>query len=145
MKQFISILLILVVAASLSIALILLKPEAEKKQVTQPVTEVTVIEVTPETVQLTIQSQGTVLPVTETDISLQVSGRSLKYPNASGKAVLSPRAPPSSVSKKKIMRPPLRSVGQNSHRHGSPSPQKKHWPTRHGSTGRPSEGENPVT
>lgn len=75
MKQFISILLILVVAASLSIALILLKPEAEKKQVTQPVTEVTVIEVTPETVQLTIQSQGTVLPVTETDISLQVSGR----------------------------------------------------------------------
>ena len=75
MKQLTAIILIGVVAAATAAALILFKPEAEKKAVIQPVTEVTAVEVQSTNVQLTLRSQGTVLPITETDISVQVSGR----------------------------------------------------------------------
>ncbi|MGC6455943.1 MAG: efflux RND transporter periplasmic adaptor subunit [Coraliomargaritaceae bacterium] len=75
MKQLTAILLIGVVAAASAASLILLKPEAEKKAVIQPITEVTAVQVRPGAIQLSLRSQGTVLPITETDISVQVSGR----------------------------------------------------------------------
>ena len=75
MKQLTAIILIGVLAAAIAAMLILFKPEAEKKAVVQPVTEVTAVDVLPAEIQLTLHSQGTVLPITETDISVQVSGR----------------------------------------------------------------------
>ena len=75
MKQLTAIILIGVLAAAIAAMLILFKPEAEKKAVVQPVTEVTAVDVQPAEIQLTLHSQGTVLPITETDISVQVSGR----------------------------------------------------------------------
>lgn len=81
MKQLTAILLIVVLAAATAAALILLKPEAEKKAVIQPITEVTAVEVQPGDIQLTLRSQGTVLPITETDLSVQVSGRIIEIAN----------------------------------------------------------------
>ena len=75
MKQLFAIILIAVAGAVTAAALILLKPEAEKKAVVQPVTEVTALEVQPGEVQVRLRSQGTVLPITEADISVQVSGQ----------------------------------------------------------------------
>ncbi|MGJ8653951.1 MAG: efflux RND transporter periplasmic adaptor subunit [Opitutaceae bacterium] len=41
----------------------------------RPITSVEVITVQPETIQLTVKSQGTLLPATETDLTAEVSGR----------------------------------------------------------------------
>ncbi|MEN8663073.1 MAG: efflux RND transporter periplasmic adaptor subunit [Lentimonas sp.] len=53
----------------------ILKPEATIVAPDRPVTSVEVITVQPETIQLTVKSQGTLLPATETDLISEVSGR----------------------------------------------------------------------
>ncbi len=75
MKQFILILIITGFAALFSSILIYFKPEAGKVVISQPVTEVKVVEVHPQNSRLTLKSQGSIMPVTETDLSVQVSGR----------------------------------------------------------------------
>jgi len=67
--------LILLAAGGITAALILLKPEAGETAPERPVTRVEVLEVRPEDVTLTLDSQGTVLPRTETALSVEVAGR----------------------------------------------------------------------
>jgi len=69
---------ILLVAAGITTVLVMFKPEAAEVTPVRPVTNVEVIEVQPEAVQLSVKSQGTVLPRTESDISVEVSGRIIK-------------------------------------------------------------------
>lgn len=75
MKQAVTILIIASTSAIAIAGLLLFQPEAEKIEVVRPIASVEVIAVQPETVTIQIRSQGTVMPVTETDISMEVSGR----------------------------------------------------------------------
>ena len=67
--------LILLAAGAATVLLIVFKPEATEVAPERPVTSVEVLTVQPESVQLTVRSQGTVLPRTESDLSAEVSGR----------------------------------------------------------------------
>jgi RND family efflux transporter MFP subunit len=67
--------LILLVASGITAVLVVFKPDAAEVTPERPLTSVEVIEVQPQTVQLTVTSQGTVLPRTESDLSAEVSGR----------------------------------------------------------------------
>ncbi|MGJ8638058.1 MAG: efflux RND transporter periplasmic adaptor subunit [Opitutaceae bacterium] len=68
---------ILIIGAAIGLfsALVMLKPEPETVEVIRPITSVEVITVQPSSVQLTVESQGTLLPSVETDLIAEVSGR----------------------------------------------------------------------
>jgi len=68
---------LLIITAAIAIAglLIIFKPKAKEAAPERPVASVELIEVQPESVRLSVHSQGTVLPRTETDLSVEVSGR----------------------------------------------------------------------
>ncbi len=68
-------LLILLGACIITILLFVFKPEANEVAPERPITNIEVIEVQPQTIQLTVKSQGTVLPRTESELSAEVSGR----------------------------------------------------------------------
>lgn len=53
----------------------ILKPEPNVVAPERPITGVEVITVQPKTIQLTVSSQGTLLPAVETDLTAEVSGR----------------------------------------------------------------------
>ncbi|MEM1222204.1 MAG: efflux RND transporter periplasmic adaptor subunit [Verrucomicrobiota bacterium] len=74
MKRFLPI-LILGVAAAIVAALIILKPEPEATLPEQSTASIEVLIAQPETVQLSVSSQGTVLPRIESDLAVEVSGR----------------------------------------------------------------------
>jgi RND family efflux transporter MFP subunit len=67
--------LILLVAIAITAVLVIFKPDAAEVSPERPITTVEVIEVQPQSVQLTVKSQGTLLPRTESDLSAEVSGR----------------------------------------------------------------------
>jgi len=67
--------LFLAIAAGISTVLILFRPEAAEVTPERPITSVEIIEAQPETLQLSVRSQGTLLPRTESDLSAEVSGR----------------------------------------------------------------------
>jgi RND family efflux transporter MFP subunit len=67
--------LIFVIASGITGLLIVFKPEAPEVAPERPVTSVEVLSVQPETIQLSVRSQGTVLPRTESELSAEVSGR----------------------------------------------------------------------
>jgi RND family efflux transporter MFP subunit len=71
-------LFILVVAAAITATLIWLKPTAAELTPERPRPAVEIIVVQPQSIQLTVRSQGTVLPRTETDLAVEVSGRILE-------------------------------------------------------------------
>jgi RND family efflux transporter MFP subunit len=70
--------LFLMAAAAITSVLVIFKPDAAEVSPERPITRVEIIEAQPETVQLTVRSQGTVLPRTESDLSVEVSGRILE-------------------------------------------------------------------
>jgi multidrug efflux system membrane fusion protein len=65
----------LFIAAGITAILILFKPGVAEVAPERPITSVEILEVQPQTIQLTVTSQGTVLPRTESDLSAEVSGR----------------------------------------------------------------------
>lgn len=67
--------LILIVAASITAVLIIFKPNPQEVSPDRPITQVVVIDAHSQSVQLSIESQGTLLPRTESDLSAEVSGR----------------------------------------------------------------------
>ncbi len=67
--------LILLVAATITALLIIFKPDPKEIAPERPVTHIEVIEVQAQSVQIKIQSQGTLLPRTESELSVEVSGR----------------------------------------------------------------------
>jgi RND family efflux transporter MFP subunit len=74
MKKFLP-LIILAVAAVITGLLIFFKPAPNEVSPERPIANVEVVTVQPETIQLSVRSQGTLLPKTETDLSIEVSGR----------------------------------------------------------------------
>lgn len=74
MKRVLPILVLLAASATVAL-LVIFKPDAVEVAPERPVTSVEVLTVEPESVQLTVRSQGTVLPRTESDLSAEVSGR----------------------------------------------------------------------
>ncbi|MGB0415877.1 MAG: efflux RND transporter periplasmic adaptor subunit [Coraliomargarita sp.] len=81
MKQTALAILILLAAGLIIGIIMLLEPEPETVEVVRPITSVEAVAVHPETVRLTVFSQGTVMPVTESDISMEVSGRIIEVSN----------------------------------------------------------------
>jgi RND family efflux transporter MFP subunit len=67
--------LFLIIAAALTALLVIFQPKAKEVTPERPVTSVEFITVSPEPIQLTVYSQGTVMPRTESDLSVEVSGR----------------------------------------------------------------------
>ena len=67
--------LIFLGALIITALLVIFKPKASEISPMRPIANVEVIEVQPQSVQLTLMSQGTVLPRTESDLSAEVSGR----------------------------------------------------------------------
>lgn len=74
--------LILLAAGGATALLVVFKPEATEVAVERPIASVEVLSVQPESVQLTVRSQGTVLPRTESDLSAEVSGRIIEVADA---------------------------------------------------------------
>jgi RND family efflux transporter MFP subunit len=68
-------LLILITAALIALALILLRPAPNEVIPERPLTRIEIITVMPETVQLSVQSQGTLMPKIESELAVEVSGR----------------------------------------------------------------------
>ena len=68
-------LLVLFLAAGIVAALLHFQPQAEKSEAVQPLTNIEVLPVQPEDIPLFITSQGTALPLTESDLAIEVSGR----------------------------------------------------------------------
>jgi RND family efflux transporter MFP subunit len=66
---------ILIIAGAISAVLVLFKPTVDEVTPERPLTSVELISVQPESIQLSVHSQGTVLPRTETALSVEVSGR----------------------------------------------------------------------
>lgn len=73
--KFILPILILLIAVGITAVLVVFKPDAAAISPERPVTNVEVIEARPQDIQLSVKSQGTVLPRTESDLSAEVSGR----------------------------------------------------------------------
>ena len=71
-------LLILGAASAITATLLWLKPAAAERTPQRPLPTVEVIHVQPQSIQLSVHSQGTVLPRTETELSVEVSGRILE-------------------------------------------------------------------
>lgn len=76
--KFILPIFILLIAASITTTLVIFKPDAAEVTPQRPITSVEVIAVQPQSVQLTVSSQGTLLPTVETDLIAEVSGRVIK-------------------------------------------------------------------
>lgn len=74
--------LILVIAAASTALLVILKPAPTETAPERPIATVEVITAQPQTVTLTINSQGTLLPRTESDISAEVTGRIIEVSDA---------------------------------------------------------------
>lgn len=74
--------LILLAAGGATALLVVFKPEATEVAAERPIASVEVLTVQPESVQLTVRSQGTVLPRTESDLSAEVSGRIIEVADA---------------------------------------------------------------
>lgn len=74
MKVLLPIIIIAAAIVTLSFQLVL-KPTPDTIVAERPITSIEAISVQPETVQLTVYSQGTLLPTTETDLITEVSGR----------------------------------------------------------------------
>lgn len=68
-------LLLLGIAGLTATALILFRPEPDAAAPERPVAQVEVVPVQPADVRLHIESEGTVLPRTETDLAVEVAGR----------------------------------------------------------------------
>ena len=75
MKNAILTFLILAITTTIAATLILKRPAPEIKTPERPTTGVEVIQVQPQTVKLRVKSQGTVLPKTESNLAIEVSGR----------------------------------------------------------------------
>ena len=76
--KFILPIFILLIAASITATLVIFKPDAAEVTPQRPIASVEVIAVQPQSVQLTVSSQGTLLPTVETDLIAEVSGRVIK-------------------------------------------------------------------
>ena len=70
--------IILLIAVSITAMLVIFKPDAAELTLERPITSVEVIVVRPQSVQLKVNSQGTLLPTIETDLIAEVSGRVIK-------------------------------------------------------------------
>ena len=70
--------IILLIAGSITAMLVIFMPDAAELTPERPITSVEVIAVQPQSVQLTVSSQGTLLPTIETDLIAEVSGRVIK-------------------------------------------------------------------
>ena len=70
--------IILLAAGSITAMLVIFKPDAAELTQERPITSVEVIAVQPQSIQLTVSSQGTLLPTVETDLIAEVSGRVIK-------------------------------------------------------------------
>ena len=70
--------IILLIAGSITAMLVIFKPDAAELTPERPITSVEVIAVQPQSIQLTVSSQGTLLPTIETDLVAEVSGRVIK-------------------------------------------------------------------
>jgi RND family efflux transporter MFP subunit len=68
-------LIILGAALAVTTLLLIFTPDAQETSPPRPVTTVQTIVAQPETVQLSVQSQGTLLPRIESELSAEVSGR----------------------------------------------------------------------
>jgi|TARA_B110000208_G_scaffold18454_1_gene22501 RND family efflux transporter MFP subunit len=66
---------VLIIASAITAVLVFFKPTTNEVALERPLTSVEFITAQPEPIQLTVHSQGTVLPRTETDLSVEVSGR----------------------------------------------------------------------
>lgn len=67
--------LILAAFALIAGALILFQPKPAKNDAPRPITNIEVVTVHSEAIQLSVTSQGTALPLTESDLAIEVSGR----------------------------------------------------------------------
>jgi RND family efflux transporter MFP subunit len=67
--------LILLAAIGITVVLYILRPEPEEIAPERPATKIEVITVQAQSVQLTVDSQGTVLPRIESELAVEVSGR----------------------------------------------------------------------
>lgn len=67
--------LILAAAIGITAVLIILRPKPSEVAPERPATKVEVMTVRPETVRLSVLSQGTLLPKTESQLAVEVSGR----------------------------------------------------------------------
>ncbi|PXA04578.1 efflux transporter periplasmic adaptor subunit [Coraliomargarita sinensis] len=67
--------LILLLAIGVTVGLYTLRPEPSEVAPERPATKVEAMSVQPESVLLTVDSQGTVLPKIETELAVEVSGR----------------------------------------------------------------------
>jgi RND family efflux transporter MFP subunit len=76
--KFILPILILLIAVSITATLVIFRPDAAQITPERPITSIEVIAVQPQSVQLTVSSQGTLLPTVETDLIAEVSGRVIK-------------------------------------------------------------------
>ncbi|MEE2988756.1 MAG: efflux RND transporter periplasmic adaptor subunit [Verrucomicrobiota bacterium] len=70
--------IILLIAGSITAMLLIFKPDAALLTPKRPITSVEVISVQPQSIQLTVSSQGTLLPTVETTLVAEVSGRVIK-------------------------------------------------------------------
>ena len=70
--------IILLIAGIITAMLVIFKPDAAELTIERPITSIEVIAVRPQSVQLTVSSQGTLLPTIETDLIAEVSGRVIK-------------------------------------------------------------------
>ena len=70
--------IILLIAGSITAMLVIFKPDAAELTPERPITSVEVIAVQPQSIQLTVSSQGTLLPTIETNLIAEVSGRVIK-------------------------------------------------------------------
>jgi len=68
-------LLLLGIAGFIVAVLILFRPEPDAVSPERPVAQVEIVSVQPGDVQLRVESEGTVLPRTETDLAVEVAGR----------------------------------------------------------------------
>ena len=74
MKVLLPIIILLAAAVLVGIQL-KLKPEPDTVAIERPITNVEIITAQPTSIQLTVHSQGTLLPTIETDLSAEVTGR----------------------------------------------------------------------
>ena len=67
--------LILIAAIAITVMLIILRPKPNEVAPERPATKVEVMTVQPQSVQLTVNSQGNLLPKIESQLAVEVSGR----------------------------------------------------------------------
>lgn len=67
--------IILLVAIGITVALYILRPDPKEVAAERPATKVEVMTVQPESIRLSVESQGTVLPKIESELAVEVAGR----------------------------------------------------------------------